>query len=816
MKKVDSSIGAAAQMMLQVPQLPALEALLTTVINDISTINTPFLLILDDYHAINAPAIQAALIFLIENLPPVMHVVITSRSDPPLPLARWRVRRDLVEVRVRELRFTSEEAAQFLRQEVKVELTAAELAALEQRTEGWIAGLQLAGLSLTEHTDVQEFIQAFTGNHAYIVDYLVEEVLQRQPAAIWHFLLQTAILERLSAPLCDAVLQQTNSQAMLEQRERANLFLVPLDNERRWYRYHHLFAEVLRNRLKAQPLAAVAATHQRASDWYAEHNSPIEAVTHSFAAGDQARVAGLIEQYAEMMLNRDERFTLQNWLDRLPELSVRKHPWLCLARGLMFYDSHQMEAAEEYLQAAELAMQANAPGTLDPGLVSEVAAARLGITLYRKDLPTTIALAQQVLAMIPPDKSRVRAHTMMRLGLAYNWHGELAKADTAYAEATRLGQAASDVYTAVLAKSNQAGIRYERGELRQAAALDQQAIDLAGVMGAPQAPIVGSVQQSLAEYYYEWDELETAARLVQAAFTRLRHAGNPRLMLLSYVTLTRILNAQGDVTGALEALQQAEKLVRDHSLPIRYTSPVMALRLQQWLAQGNHKAATDWLQSSGLQVDAAITAGEEGQSQAVARVLLAQGEFDAALHWLVRLRQSAEALGRQVHVIRMLALQSVALSLKGDKAAALATLAHGLQLAEPQGYIRTFVDEGEPMRDLIAEYAIRNAESSRRTYVAKLLSSFGFVEAKPITGPITEVSPHSTLPTPNSALIEPLTERELEVLRLVAQGLSDRQIAEQLIVVIGTVKRHLNNLYGKLGVHSRTQALVQARALGLL
>ena len=810
LQKVDPTIGAAAPPLLQATPSPALEALLTLIINDLSAQTMPLLLVLDDYHGISAPAIHQALIFLLDNLPPCLHLLLTTRTDPPWPLARWRVRRALVEIRVRDLRFTEAEAATFLQQELGVALTASDIAALEQRTEGWIAGLQLAALSLADRGDISQFIQAFTGSHAYIVDYLVEEVLQRQPPEIEQFLLQTSILERLCGPLCDAMLGQSNSQALLAQIDRANLFLIPLDNERHWYRYHHLFAEVLQTRLQNQQPTQVAALHQRASDWYETQGWLTEAVEHARNSGDHTHVAALVEQLAEILLKRGESVTLQRWLQDLPFSAVQSRAQLSLVRATVFMMTHELDAAERALQDAERAAQASAP--VDADILSEVTAIRVNIALNRNQLAQAIALAQAALTGLPSANTRLRGEVMMHMGLAYLWGSHYAEATQTLLAASQVSAAAGDHYTAVLAISNQSNVSFMQGQLHETAATLQRALDLVTQQAVAELPITAVIHQPLAEIFYEWNELTKAADQATMAVERALRGGNPRILLLSYVILARILAAQGESANAQTALDRAEALVSEHELPPRYANEVHTLRVKSWLQENNLAAAVAWVQASGLQATDEVS-NKRGQYNLLARILVQQDQFGMGLDLFDRLLEAAEKAGNLLSTLESLACKSTALYLAGNVNQAQDCLERALTLAAPHDFVRLFVDEDQVMQRLLLAFKTQKRsqplDNRIALYVDKLLAAF-----PNRTEPV--VAPPAPVRAPPPSLIEPLTERELEVLQLIAQGLSDREVAERLIVVIGTVKRHLNNLYGKLGVHSRTHALARARELNLL
>jgi LuxR family maltose regulon positive regulatory protein len=808
LQRFDPQLGqeAAAVLQAQATRSVALEPVLTLLVNDLLASSDHFVLILDDYHVIESRAIHDALELLLDHLPPAMHLVMTTRADPPLPLARMRVRAQLVEIRAADLRFSLEEATVFLNEVMRLELSADHVAALETRTEGWIAGLQLSALSLHGREDVSPFIEAVTGNDHYIVDYLVEEVLNSQPESVQNFLMQTSILDRLSAALCNAVTDRPDDQELLAYLDRANLFLIPLDDERSWYRYHHLFADVLRNRLRRTHPGQVGRLHGRASDWYERHGWLPEAIGHAFLMDDMQRAADLIERIVEAMLKRGESATLHAWLQRLPDTLVRARPRLCLAFAIVLSQLHQMEHAESYVRDAERVARAESGAT---ALLSEIAAQRVSLALYNRDLPAVIELARQALASLPPDKLVLRGQVLMRLGLAYNWSGQIAEAERAYLEASRLSLEGGDIYTAVLSTSNYAGALSGRGDMRLAAATEQKAIDLAARAGVPNIPIVGAVYTQLAEYFYEWNKLDEAERHLMQAIEFTERDRNPRIQVLNYAALAHVLQAQGRAETALDYLHKAQQLAQGLDLPRRYTAPIDAFNIRRWLAQGDLQAALDWARGGGLSVaDKDIHAGDEIY-RLLARVLMAQGEMDRAVDLLTRLIEELRAADKRVGALVTQALLALALQKKGESARALIVLEEVLLAAEPQGYVRTFVDEGASMWALLRDLRPRLTDVRARDYIDALLSAFdvsAFSDAHIATASQTSLS------TP----VDALTARELEVLQLVAQGLSDREIAERLVVVAGTIKRHLNSIYSKLGVHSRTQALARAREQHLI
>lgn len=812
--QVGQTIAPMLERAVQTP--PTLETLMTVVINDLVQVALEVVLVLDDYHVIQTPAIHNALTFFLDNTPPGVQVVITTRADPPLPLARWRASMELLELRDRELRFSTAETAEFLRQQLGIDVQASDVAALEQRTEGWIAGLQLVALSLHERTDLAAFIRAFTGSHAYIVDYLVEEVLDRQRPQVVQFLLQTSILTRLNAALCDAVLQRHDSQAMLVELDRGNLFLQALDNQRQWYRYHHLFADVLRHRSQQSEPQLVRALHQRASIWYAQQNLLHEAIDHGLAAGDLVRVQALFEANVPDLLKRSEHETVQHWLRSLPPEQVRSSPHLALASAAVLVLKHDLAVAETFVDAAEQAIRRTA---LEPGLrttlMGQAAALRANIALNYNDAAGVVTLAQAALAELPAENVTLRGQILFHLGCAQIWLGNLTQAGVALAEAAYISEATQDLHTTLLALYNQGAVQFVMGQLQQAEQLFNQALQLLASRGIQALPTAGIVHGELGELLYEQNRLDEAEVHITEALRRGEYGGLPRTQAIAYQSLVRLALARKDWAEAHALNTRAEQLVQQHHLPPRYATPIIANKVRIWLAEGALDAVRTWAAQVGLPAPEANDRMFEPQYLALARALIATGATEAAGELLIWLRCLAEADGRVLSLVEILALQAWGRAIAQPHALepAFTVLDEALALAAPAKFVRTFADLGAAMQQLLAAYCQQNSNSPRRygalyVYVEQLLAAFGDDFASPPAP--------APLPLAAPSLVEPLTERELEVLRLVAVGHSDRQIAAALIVAIGTVKRHLNNIYSKLGVHSRTQALAVAKAAGIL
>ncbi len=803
------------------PQPPAIEAVLTSLVNEIGALldnpstlplvaGRSFALVLDDYHLISAQPIQHALTFLLDHLPPSMHLIIASRTDPPLPLARLRIRGELTELRTADLRFRPDEVAAFFNQVMGLSLSAENVVALEARTEGWIAGLQVAALSMQgrdpEH--LAESIQTFTGSHHYLLDYLAEEVLHRQPENLQTFLLQTAILDRLSGPLCEAVTGQVDSQTTLEWLERANLFIIPLDDERRWYRYHHLFADFLRHRLQQTYPEAVARLHHRASEWYEQHGQLLEAIGHVLAVPDFERAGGLIEQMAPTMFARREITTVLRWLEALPEAQVRARPQLSLAYAWVLLASGQLDAVEPRLRDAESQLQLDRiDAEHDPqrAIRGQIAAIRSQVACFRGEVARAVSLSRQALEDLPQDALYLRSTMAVNIALnllaSDDANMDVAEASQVLAEAATASQASGDTHTALLTLTFLAETEVARGQLHQAAQTFAQVLDMAGQHAehsGQSLPVTSAAHIGLGELLYEWNDLDAAAAQLQRGIELSEIEEDRGTWSIGYLPLAHLYQAQGAPDLALEMIQRAEQVARKSNITWLKTR-VAACRARLWLRQGNLAAAVAWAERCGLRIGADIGYQREGEYATLARVWIAQGKFAQALNLLAWLLAVTEAANLLRSVVEILILQALALQSQGNPTAAIIALERALALAEPEGYIRTFVDEDAPVAHLLRQAA---SQGITPEYVSKLLAAFAEVTDTALA-----------MPQP---LVEPLTERELEVLALITAGMTNQEIAQKLTITLGTVKRHLHNLSGKLNVSNRTQAVARARELKLL
>ena len=830
LRTIMANIGEGVLGVLQSPQPPSTESILTALLNEITTIPEHFILVLDDYHLLDAKPVDEALTFLLEHLPPQMHLVIATREDPHLPLARYRARGQLTELRATDLRFTSSEAGEFINQVMGLTLSTEEIAALEIRTEGWIAGLQLAALSMQGREDIASFIQAFTGSHRFVLDYLVEEVLQHQSEQIRNFLLQTAILDRVCAPLCNAITEREDGKEMLDGLERSNLFLIPLDDNRQWYRYHHLFADVLRTHLmEAQP-DRVATLHLRASAWYEQNGLRSDAIRHALAAEDFERAAGLIEMAWSAMNLGYQSSTWLGWVKTLPEELVHARPVLTVWYAYALSGSGEMEASEARLKDAERWLDTTAdiherPESLAAGMVvvdekefrrlpGMIALLRAAHALARGDMNETAKNARRVLDLAPEDDHLMLGGAASELGLAAWTSGDLDAARRMTADGMANVRLAGYISPAIGGAIVLADIQIAQGCLHEAMITYERALQWATEPGAPALAVRGAADMyvGMSGLHREHNDLKTAHQHLLTSQSLGELAGLPQNPYRWCAAMARIREAEGDLDGALDLLDQAERLYDGHFSP--NVRPIATRKTRVWVAQGRLGEALGWVREQGLSVEDGLSYLREFDHITLARVILAcyQRDRDASsiagvVGLLERLLKAAEEGGRNGSVIEILVLQAIAYHAQGDLSAALLPLQHALALAEPEGYVRMFVDEGLPMAQLLREAASRGIMPD---YTGKLLSAF---EAEQLRS--AGESPLLTPPA-SQPLIEPISQRELEVLRLFKTELSGPEIARELVIALSTVRTHTKSIYSKLNVNNRRAAVKRAEELHLI
>ena len=811
-------VGEGALALLQAPGPQPTEAVLTVLLNDLGAVAGDIVLVLDDYHVIDAREVQDGMAFLLDHLPPRLHVVIAGRADPALPLARLRARGELAEIRAAELRFTPDEAAAYLNEMMGLQLTARDVAALEGRTEGWIAALQLAALSMQGRDDVAGFIAGFAGDDRYVVDYLVEEVLQRQPDRVQAFLLQTSILGRLSGPLCDAVTGQGGGKAMLEALDRGNMFLVPLDDRRQWYRYHHLFADVLQARLLDEQPGQVADLHRRASAWYERSGEQSVAIGHSLAAGDFGQAADLVERALTAMSQTRQEATVRGWLELIPDEVIRVRPVLIVAVAWVLLSDGQFEGVDGRLRDAERWLDAaQGTGAGSPAAPAEMVVVneeeyrrlpgtietyRAALALARGEPLDAVRHAQRALDLAPAGEHRLRASAAGMMAIAFWGSGDLEGAYSAWAECVaglrRAGHIA-DIFGCTIAMAD---IQLVQGRLGAAMRTYEQALQRADEQSGPVLRGTADMYVGMSEVHRERDDLAAATRQLMRSQELGEAVGLPQNRYRWRVAMARIRQAQGDLDGALELLDAAERLYMGDMFP--NVRPVPALRARVWIAQGRLGEVLGWAREQGLSVDDDLSYLREYEHITLARMLMARSAAEPAgdcaheaNRLLERLLLAAEEGGRAGHVLEILVLQALAHQTQGDIPAALACLERAVTLAEPEGYVRVFADEGAPMASLLRAAAKHGTTGN---HVRRLLAA------------VSETKQDSPV---RQALIDPLSERELDVLRLLGTELDGPAIARELMVSLNTVRTHTKNIYAKLAVTNRRAAVRRGAELGL-
>lgn len=789
------------------PEEQPLETVLASIVNELTTLERALDLVLDDYHVVNHSEVHAGMAFLLEHLPPNVHIVIATRSDPALPLARLRARGELVEIRAADLRFTTAETATYLNQSMGLGLAATDMTVLEDRTEGWIAALQLAALSMQGRSDPSSFVAGFAGDDRYVFDYLVEEVLERQPAETRTFLFETCFLDRLSGPLCDAVTGRSGSKATLDALYRANLFLVPLDDRREWYRYHHLFADVLLTQLNDEAERDLPVRRRRASDWYEQEGERLEAIRHALAAESFERAAELIELSIPTVQRGRGEALIRDWLHALPVNLVHNRPVLGIGFVGAIASLGEFDEVESRLLDIERSLAVLATGqSSDASRVVVVDETQLGrvpaaIELYRAamaqvrgDVPDLIHHAQRAFDLAPPDDHLDRASASALLGIAHWSAGNLEVAYRSWSESRdgleRVGSIA-DVLGVSIALAD---IQLAQGHLQGAEKVFEQALQLAGAQDGGVLRGTADMHRGLSELHRERNDRQVAHQHLLKCHELGERAGLPQHPYRWRVAAALLRQDEGDLDGAVTLLDEAQRLyVADFHPNVR---PVAAVRARVRIAQGQLDEALRWQRESGLGVDDELSYLREFEHIALARLLVAQ-HANGVVAFLDRLLDAAHRGRRSRSIIEISILRAL-VTRHDDIDTALAHLEHALSLASSEGYVRVFVDEGEPMAALL-KLAIKRR--SAPVYARTLLGAFAQVE-------------HPSQAHPD--LIEPLSERELDVLRLLRTDLGGPEIARQLMVSPNTMRTHTKNIYEKLGVNDRRAAVRRAEELDLL
>jgi LuxR family transcriptional regulator, maltose regulon positive regulatory protein len=814
LENIQPGIGENIIALLQLPQIPIEEELLANILNDIARSEKPFILVLDDYHLIHEPVVHRILIYLLNHFPPQIHLVIASRADPPLQLARLRARSELTELRLADLSFTVEESTQFCNRIMELGLQDEQVTALTTRTEGWIAGLQMAALSLHASTDKSGWIKSLSGSHRFILDYLVEEVLKDQPEGIQTFLINTSLLDRLAGSLCDTIMGREDSQEILEKLERANLFILPLDEERLWYRYHRLFSDLLQKRLSQISPDLGPVLHCRASNWFEKHGFVDEAIHHALAAKSYERAAILIEDNVEATLMRSEVKTFLNWIDRLPDEYMRARPKLGFFRAwALLMSGHPLEVVERHLHNIASDMDAAEMTSI---MDSRISVLQAYLMTFKADIQHAAALCRQALEQLPKNDLFLRSIAAWILSLERLQNGDLQDGILALNEVARLSQDVGNTLVTVGVLCDQAKLYKRQGRLQQAKVVLERALQLATGPQGQRLPVASKALIEMGDIKREWNYLEEAeADLAESI--ELSRQWSEIAAFSAYLPLARIRMAQGDMVAARQVIETACQIAQKSEATQLDDLVADLLQAIFFIRQGDIAAAMHWAQKRGVVLgvspepcpgldesqDYISSHLRKYQQIVLARLFILQVQAAEALDLLEALLAQSQELGRIDLTIEIQILRALAFQIQGDTTQAMDALAQALSLAEPGGYIRIFLDEGEAMIHLLRQAASQGLAPS---YVAKLLATSG----EPDTTERDIKPSHSYL------LIEPLSERELQVLCLLAAGMSNREIADELVVAVSTIHSHCKSIYGKLDVHARSDAVQRAWELELI
>ena len=791
--------GAIARSLLYTPEAVTAEYVVTAVINEMARLPEDISLVLDDYHVISDDVVHRSLRFLIEHLPPQLHLLIAGRSEPPLGQPRLRALGLLTELRGADLCFQVDEASTYLVDTLGLDLSLKDVTRLQQRTEGWVAGLRLAAHAIRQHDDPQAFINGFSGQHRSVGDYLAGDVLDQQPEHIRQFMIETSFLDQFRGSLCDAVTNGINGQATLELLERANAFLIPLDEQRQWYRYQGLFADVLRDRLDRSCATQISVLHRRAARWFLENRMTREAISHARAGGDMELVAEIVEQRACPMLSSGELDTINTWIAPLPREMVESRPILGCLLAWVLVLTGRVDEAEPLLDAVERTTIAS--GATTP--LGEIAASRAYAARLRHQIPLAIELSRKARELTPASAYSLRRAIALNYGIALWWCCEADEAERAFKEATELAEAGGEHAAAVVALCHRARIRSDQGFFDESWALFQDAIELAERLGVSSLPSQSFVYLGMAYVLMERNELDEAGQCLAQSIELGRAGGKLDHVILAHVEQTRIAIARGDLSAARTAVRHAQTGL-DHHPVIHITPEVDLSRVMLWIAEGDLSAAEEWASATMERACGQPETLTEPERLALVHIRLAQHRPVEAQQILQSLHdRSAATLPNNWCTCRIQTLILLARihEIAGQRGPALDTLSEALQLAERLGHIRTFAEHGFALVTLLTN--VPSSSGVSRAYIDQLIDACR-----------QTLSPESAIRNAHDATT-PLSHRELEVLRHIQDGLSNREIADTLFVTVGTVKRHTNSIYSKLAVSSRTQALARARTLDL-
>jgi LuxR family maltose regulon positive regulatory protein len=826
LRTIESEIGESARDLQSSPQPPHYEVVLTSLINNLAEIENRFIFVLDDYHVIESESIHQAVGFIMDHLPPQVHLVIATREDPPLPIARLRSRRQLTEISERDLQFSPADTVAYLNKVMQLNLTSEDAAALQERTEGWIAGIQMAAHSMQGRSDKTNFISTLSGTHRHILDFLVQEVLHRQPAHIQDFLLKTSILHHLSSPLCDALISSTlevgryvmvnqTSQEILEELDRTNLFILPLDDDRRWYRYHRLFAELLYDRLEHEKSDLIPELHKRASDWYEENGLIAETVKHMIAARDFISAARLIAENATAMVYQGKLTTLVHWMEALPEGVKRAHPWLSLAHAWALTFSGKLDMVADLLREAETGVETQTDLMESQRIYGFIDALRAYLIAWRGDMSHAIEFAREAMRYLPDEDQILRGFTATLLASVLRWKGDLKAAREAYEDAIAINRETGEKHVLVESLCDLAALQALEGHLglseltcREALAVAEQYLEIAG----QRLPAHGYAYSHLSAVLRERNDLEGAKNYGLQGLELCERWGHAEFLVRVYLELARVYQAEGDLDSALENINEAVIIARDIS--DWYVSRANAWRARIQIAKGDLPQALQWLTDNQDLLSREIEYQNLDTHLTSTRIRIAQGRdildepsskvaFEEALSQLDQIFQVSERSGSMVHSIEALILRAFAWEALNVDDEAMDCIKRALLLAEKSGFIRIFVDEGEMVGALLRKAATQGIAVE---YAGKLLA---IMEQE-----VGEMVPH--LGKITASLVEPLSNREMEVLRLLSTHLTSTEIAAELGIAVSTVRSHTKNIYGKFDAHRRSDAVQKGKEYGYL
>jgi LuxR family maltose regulon positive regulatory protein len=810
---INKDVGKSSLELLESQQSINTEYIVELLINDILTVERDFILVLDDFHLISSNEIFKIVTYILDNLPQQLHIAISTRSDPPLPIARLRSRNELIEIRSSDLNFTVNDISAFFNKKLKLGLSIDDLYLLEAKTEGWIAGLQLTALSMQGRTNMSAYIRMIAGGNRYIMDYLIEEVLHVQSDEIKEFLLNTSVLNKLSGPLCDAVLQRNNSQLLLESLEKNNMFIVPLDNERKWFRYHHLFADLLRKQLFQTQSEIISETHRQASKWYEQNYLEDEAVDHALAAKDFERVVNLIMKQADTIWKRGDHAKFRLWFEDLPNDLILSKPQLSILNAESLLTQWMIDPAEQSLQVAEQALNTNIQQNTGTSVTERdqlshsdkmmlrgrVAANRALIASYREDVPGIIKHSNRALECLPEEELTWRSTVAITLGDANYIKGDLITANRLQLEALEICKESGNPFLLLITNANLAVTLRQQGQLKQTLEICQQQVLLARKNMMSQTVVVGWFLAIMGEVLAELNDLEEAINHARKGVEITKRCGDVAMLCKSYLCLIRILYSIGNMAVAEENIQILKNISRESYVTTNIKSMIEAWQARIWLAQDKLDVASEWVHNRKLDMHEEKLVLHEDENKVVARIYLSQYQFDEASKLLNHMIKEAETGGRINSMVEMLVIQALVLKNQGNTNEAIVTLEKALSMAEPFGFIRIFVDEGPPLVDLLTEILDSKTNVSQ-VYVKKLLSAISL----------------SKLIKKDDPMIDPLSNRELDTLKLIAENLSNQEIADKLFISLNTVKTHVRNILEKLYVANRSSAVIKAKELGII